>query len=286
MAAALPTSLTRAVTETEVDALWRDGVVHLPGVLPTSWIDALEAPVERTVTTGELVDLGAYAAEPAGDAPRFAAGTDHWRHDDTFRAFATASPLAAIAAAVLRSDAVFLWEDSVLVKEPGTPHETRFHADAGYFQVTGEQVCTIWVPLDAATPESGVLHFVRGSHREDAHYRPNFFVSDEPLPDTVGDLVPDVFGDPELAARVVSFDVVPGDVTVHHYRTLHGAPPNRSVDRRRRAVSVRYCGADARYVRKPGLAERPGCENVADGAELAEPWCPQVWPPRGSSDDG
>ena len=58
------------------------------------------------------------------------------------------------------------------MKEPGTRLETRFHTDAAYFHVTGDQVCTIWVPLDAATPESGALHFVRGSHRGHVDYRP------------------------------------------------------------------------------------------------------------------
>ena len=265
------------MTPAEVEALWQDGAVHLPGVLPLEWVAALVDPVERTVTTGEAADLAVLASEGGEPTGAFAAGVDHWRTDEVFAAFATASPLGAIAAAVLRSPSVVLWEDSVLVKEPGTRLETRFHTDASYFHVTGDQVCTIWVPLDVATPESGALHFVRGSHRGHVDYRPNLFVTDEPIPGTRGGVVPDVLADPELAARLITFDVVPGDVTVHHYRTLHGAPPNRT-DQRRRAVSVRYCGADARYLRKPGLPTRRGLDEVADGDRLGPPWCPQVWP--------
>ena len=277
MSGSLPLVPTRDVTPEEVDTLWRDGVVHLTGVLPIDWVEALEAPVERTVATGEAADLAVLVPGGAPDTPAFAAGVDHWRHDEVFERFATESPLAVLGAAVLRSETLFLWEDSVLVKEPHTPLETRFHTDAGYFHVTGEQVCTIWVPLDSATPDSGVLHYVRGSHRDRPDYRPNLFVTDDPIPDTGGELVPDVFADPELAARVVSFDVVPGDVTIHHYRTLHGAPSNHS-SRRRRAVSVRYCGADVRYLRKPGLPARPGLDEVTDGDRVGPPWCPQVWP--------
>ena len=273
----LPVVPARAVTDEEVATFWADGVVHLPAILPLAWIQALVAPVERVVSTGEAIDMGVLADEPMPGSPAFAAGIDHWRHDDTFRAFATASPLGPVAATLLGSDHLWLWEDSVLVKEAGSPFSTRFHTDAGYFHVVGNQVCTVWVPLDAATPESGMVRWVRGSHRDRVDYRPNLFVTDEPIPDTVGELVPDVLAMPELAARVVTFDVVPGDVTVHHYRTLHGAPANRS-DHRRRAVSVRYCGDDARYHHKPGLPGRRGLDQVVDGDPIGEPWCPTVWP--------
>lgn len=112
------------------------------------------------------------------------AGVDHWRHDDALRAFALASPLGPIAAALLRSERIRLWEDSVLVKDPGTPFETSFHTDASYFHVTGDQLCTMWVPLDAATPDSGMVRWVRGSHLDRVEYRPNLFVTDEPIAGT------------------------------------------------------------------------------------------------------
>lgn len=267
----------RAVTADEVASFWRDGVVHLPAILPSAWLESLAEPVERVVATGEAVDMGSLAAERPADAPAFAAGVDHWRHDGAFRAFALDSPLGPIVATLLRSEHVWLWEDSVLVKEPGSPFATRFHTDAGYFHLDGDQVCTVWVPLDAATPESGVVRWVRGSHLDRRPYRPNLFVTDEPIPGTVGEKVPDVLADPAYADRIVSFEVEPGDITVHHARTLHGAPPNTS-DRRRRAVSVRYCGDDARYLHKPGLPGRPGLDQVHDGDPVGEPWCPVVWP--------
>jgi ectoine hydroxylase-related dioxygenase (phytanoyl-CoA dioxygenase family) len=273
----LPAAPLRPVTDEEVATFWADGVVLLRGILPTEWLEALAAPLEETIAKGEAVDMGSLAPTASSEAPAFRAGVDHWRHDPTFRAFATASPLGDIAAALLRSRQVWLWEDSVLVKEAGSPFETRFHADAGYFHVAGWQVCTMWVPLDPATPRSGVVRWVRGSHLDPSDYRPNLFVTDEPIPGTVGEVVPDVLGDPELSERLISFEVEPGDVTVHHARTLHGAPANTS-EIRRRAVSVRYCGDDARYLHRPGLPGRPGLDEVADGDPLGPPWCPLAWP--------
>ncbi|MFM7069135.1 MAG: phytanoyl-CoA dioxygenase family protein, partial [Actinomycetes bacterium] len=160
---------------------------------------------------------------------------------------------------------------------PGTPFETRFHTDMGYFHVQGTQVATTWVPLDAASPESGVVRWVRGSHLDPVEYRPNLFVVDDPIPGTEGAVAPDVLGTPELADRLITFDLEPGDLTVHHARTLHGAPANTS-DRRRRAISVRYVGDDVTYLRKAGVPARPGLNEVSDGDPVGEPWCPRVWP--------
>ncbi len=274
--AELPDRPVREVTDEEIETFRRDGVVLLRGVLQPEWVEALAGPLDGALGRGEAVDMGPMAGSDS-DAPAFAGGVDHWRTDPVFEAFATRSPLAPVVAALLGTGTVHLWEDSVLVKEPGSPFPTYFHTDAGYFHLTGEQVCTTWVPLDAATPDSGVVRWVRGSHLDGVEYRPNLFVTDEPIPGTVGEIVPDVLGTPELAARLVTFDVEPGDVTVHHARTLHGAPPNRS-ERRRRAVSVRYTGDDVRYLHKPGLPGRPGLDRVADGDPVGEPWCPRVWP--------
>lgn len=267
----------RPITDDEVDAFWRDGVVVLRSVLPRDWIDALAEPVERALRRGQAVDMGSLTDDADPAAPAFAAGVDHWRHDDTFAEFALRSPLGPIVAALLRSEHVYLWEDSVLVKEPGSPFATRFHTDAGYFHLTGDQIATTWVPLDPASPDSGMVSWVRGSHRDPVQYRPNLFVTDEPIPGTDGDVVPDVFASEELSSRLISFELEPGDMTVHHARTLHGAPANSS-QHRRRAVSVRYCGDDARYLHRPGLPGRPGLDQVHDGDPVGPPWCPLVWP--------
>lgn len=274
---ALGDSPLRAITEDEIETFWRDGVVVLRGVLPRGWITALEAPLESTLRSGDAVDMGQLSSEPDPDAPAFAAGVDHWRHDDTFRAFAIDSPLGPIVATLLRSDRLWLWEDSVLVKEPGSPFATRFHTDAGYFHLTGDQIATTWVPLDPVGPDSGMVQWVRGSHLDEAEYRPNLFVTDEPIPGTDGEVVPDVAASPELSARLISFELEPGDMTVHHARTIHGAPANTSTVRRR-AVSVRYCGDDARYLHRAGLPGRPGLDEVRDGDPVGGPWCPSVWP--------
>lgn len=271
---------SRPITAAEREAFAVDGVVCLRALLDAEAVGAMADPVARVVAGSAGADLTAMAEALGGDGGsqprgRFYAGVDHWRDDDAFRAFAVDSVLPGAAAALLASDSIWLYEDSVLVKEPGTVEPTAFHTDASYFHVAGEQACTVWVPLDPVTLDTGSLIFVRGSHRWPQEFRPNLFVTPEPIPGTVGDEVPDV---EHADLDLVSFDLEPGDVTVHHYRTLHGARGNSSVTTSRRAISVRYCGDDVRYRFRPGAPRKAHHHEVVDGDPLGGPDCPRVWP--------
>jgi ectoine hydroxylase-related dioxygenase (phytanoyl-CoA dioxygenase family) len=205
-------------------------------------------------------------------------GVDHWRSQPEFRTFAADSGLPEVVGALLRARKVNLYEDSVLVKEPGARERTVWHQDLSYFHVDGEQLCTTWVPLDPTDATTGAVRYARGSHRWDAVYRPNLFVSSMPIPGTEGELVPDVDALAEQGdAEVVTFATEPGDVVVHHARTLHAAGGNGSATTRRRAISVRYCGDDARVLVRAGAPKKPYQEHVTDGAIPDSPDCPVVW---------
>jgi len=269
----------RGVTADEVDAFRRDGVVCLREILDPASVAALAAPIDALLGEPEMADLTGMAGNAAGEAGgRFSAGVDHWRTQPAFREFASASALPAVVGALLQSSRVTLWEDSVLVKEPGTLEQTVWHQDLGYFNVEGEQLCTTWVPLDPVTVATGAMRFALGSHTWDRSFRPNFFVTDDPIPGTDGEAVPDVDA---LAARgdveILCFDLGPGDLTVHHARTLHAAGANTSATTRRRAVSVRYCGDDARYLLRPGMPPKGHHAGLRDGDALGGPACPLVW---------
>jgi ectoine hydroxylase-related dioxygenase (phytanoyl-CoA dioxygenase family) len=262
------------ITAADIDAFHRDGAVCLRGVLAPEVIAALDQPVEDAIAGAQSADLSALAGAPA-DRARFVAGVDHWRHQDALRAFACDSVLPQLVAALLASTNVYLYEDSVLVKEPGAAERTHWHQDLGYFHVTGTQLCTTWCPLDAADLATGAMQFVRGSHTWPALYRPNLFVTTEPIPGTEGEPVPDLQRDD---VEIISFALEPGDITVHHARTLHAAGPNTSSTRRRRAISVRYCGDDARVRVRPGAPLKPEQRKLRDGDALGGDVHPQVWP--------
>ena len=263
------------ISPEEIETFWHDGVVCLRGVLPRDLLDPMAEPVEAAINSAQSADLSSLAGAPA-DRPRFVAGVDHWRHDPRMRSFASDSPLPAAVADILRSATVYLYEDSVLVKEPGATQPTQWHQDLGYFHVDGTQLCTTWCPLDPADETTGAMRFARGSHLRAETYRPNLFVTTDPIPGTEGDIVPDVDGGD---FDIVTYALEPGDITVHHARTLHAAGPNRSSGQRRRAISVRYCGDDARVHIRAGAPVKPEQRELGDGDLLGNDAHPQVWPP-------
>jgi ectoine hydroxylase-related dioxygenase (phytanoyl-CoA dioxygenase family) len=277
------------VTDADVDTFWRDGVVCLRGVIPRSWRDSVAEALEEWLHSPECLDFTAYGTEVArqGGAEvltdagerrgRFYSGTDHWQARAAFRDLAMRSPLVPIAARLLKSRKINLYEDSILVKEPGTLEKTAFHQDIAYFHAEGHQICTTWMPLDPVTVETGALKFIRGSHLWKAQYRPNFFITPLGMPGTEGEDVPDFHKD-RRGHEVLTFDTEPGDITVHHARTIHGADGNASTNIRRRAVSVRYSGDDALYHFRKGAPRKPHHADGLEGQVMDHPDCPVVWP--------
>ncbi len=91
------------------------------------------------------------------------------------------------------SKEVVYYHDHLLVKEPGTQERTPWHHDQPYYPIDGEQIVSLWTPLDPVDRETCV-EYVKGSHRWGRWFQPKFFkqggvdlqVQDsrfEPLPD-------------------------------------------------------------------------------------------------------
>lgn len=279
------TSYDYTLEEALIEDFWRNGFVILRDVIDPDLVLSMGRPIKRAIASNStdltelgsvvapeniLTDLSVSSSESSG---RFVAGTDYWIDNPDFENFACDTVIPQIVAQILRSESVWLYEDSVLVKEPNTAEETAFHQDLSYFHVSGEQVCTVWVPLDFSSPDTGAIRFVKESHKDLTSYRPNWFVSDEPLPNTQGERVPKILTD-MVEAPTLSV----GDLTIHHARTLHGASANRSSSQSRRAISIRYCGDDARYHIREGAPLKPHHETVTEGDLLTHEHCPKIWP--------
>ena len=89
-----------------------------------------------------------------------------WEEDDVAKRFVFGKRLASIASDLLTVDAVRLYHDQSLYKEPGGGL-TPAHADQFYWPLSSHRTVTAWVPLQPVPPEMGPLGFYKGSHRED-----------------------------------------------------------------------------------------------------------------------
>ena len=162
------------------------------------------------------------------------------------------------------------------MKERDTSEVTPWHHDEPYYCVDGASNVSLWVSLDPVPRQAGV-EFIVGSHLWGRRFVPRKFVDQTSYVDDANgfELVPDI--DPVRDQHeVVSFDVEPGDVIAFHYRTLHGAPgtAGRMTDRRR-AVSFRYLGSDARFATRPWL-HSPPYDPITPGEPLDDERFPLV----------
>ena len=231
------------ITAEQKAAFDADGAVVLRGVLDDRWIARGRDGIERCLqATSESNDPDAYFKQ-----------LRVWEQDDDLAALCRETALPMIASALLGSDKVNLLYDQVFVKEAGEHAPTPWHNDQPYWPVSGTQILTVWLAFDHVTAENGALEFVRGSHRDRARYRTFHTDADggvsqlydaedaddyEPLPD---------FDAMRSDLDLIGWEMESGDAIAFHAFTVHHAPGNSRLDRRRRAYAVRMTGDDVRY---------------------------------------
>jgi ectoine hydroxylase-related dioxygenase (phytanoyl-CoA dioxygenase family) len=194
-----------------------------------------------------------------------------------FRQFVMRGAAPEIAAALMRSSTIRFYDDQVFVKEPGSRQRAAFHVDSAYFNIQGNQCCTMWIPTDPVSVRNGGMVYLRGSHRAGKTYAANVFLSQAPLPGSVGEDLSDLEKNPQNY-DLVAFDVEPGDVLVHHHLTIHGTGGNHSRYQVRRAASIRYIGDDIKFHNKPGTPPRlHHTHNLQEGDEMTADDFPVCW---------
>ena len=238
----------RVITEEHIVEYQRDGITVLRNAFSSEWIERMQLASEEVLDKPSVAARVRRAGEREG---RFQHDRMLWRNHDDFRAFVFESPAAAIAKAFLRANEVNFYFDHLLVKEPGAEIPTPWHQDLPFWPIQGSQICSIWLALDPVTSTTGGVEYVRGSHRGSV-YRPEGFPTDLESQREKGtfEATPDI--DQNRANYdIVIYDLEPGDCTIHHAKTLHGAAGNSSSSIRRRGLSTRWVGEDARYDPRP-----------------------------------
>lgn len=259
------------ISEQIIQEFQRDGCAYLPGVF-TDWVDVMREGVEENMAAP-----GQYASENAVTEGRFFDDYCNWERIPAFQRIVRESPAAQIAAEVMRSKTAQFFHDHVLVKESGTPKPTPWHQDGPYYFVSGEQTVSFWIPLDPVNTAS--LRLIAGSHRWDKPVRPvswadnsDFYEGDHdwiPVPDPDGD---------DMGYDIREWSMQPGDAVIFDYRTVHGARGNPKGSRRR-ALSLRWLGDDARYVKRSGRTSPPfPGHGMTEGQKLREDWFPVIYP--------
>ncbi len=259
------------LTQTQIDEFQTSGAVCLRGVF-SDYVDGARAAIEENKTNPSWRERTYHPDD--GGAPFF---QDYvvWNTFDGYRALVKSSPMPALAAQLMQSRTARIFHDHILVKEPGNSIVTPWHQDAPYYLVHGAQSVSFWVPLDPV-PRERTIEYVAGSHLWGKAFKPERFDGTDLRADDTSEAVPDVDANRD-AFEILGWAVEPGDAVAFDFRTLHGAPANAS-PARRRVISVRWVGDDARFVKRDGPIS-PAFPDLdyTDGAPFDAPEFPVLY---------
>ncbi len=228
-----------------IEAFQRDGAVPLRGIF-TPWVDAAREAIEQNRADPSFRER-TYTPDDGG-APFF---QDYcvWSQFDGYKALVMDSPMAEVAAQLMGSKTARIFHDHILVKEPGNSVVTPWHQDQPYYLVEASQSVSFWVPLDSV-PRERTIEYVAGSHLWGKSFKPKRFDGTDLFEGDASEIVPDIDAS-RNDMDILGWDVEPGDAVAFTFRTLHGAPANAS-ETRRRVISIRWVGDDARFVERSG----------------------------------
>jgi ectoine hydroxylase-related dioxygenase (phytanoyl-CoA dioxygenase family) len=260
------------ISQATVDAFQRDGVVYIPGLL-IDHVASLDEAVEQNIAAPSPFQR---SYQPDDGTAMFFQDYCNWQRIAGYREAIFGSCMGEAAARLMKSRTARIFHEHVLVKEPGNSMKTPWHQDQPYYLVQGSQSVSFWVPLDRISREVSV-EYVAGSHRWGRDFRPQRFDGSSLYQGDTSEAVPDMERDRDKF-EVRGFAMEPGDAVAFDFRTLHGAPANQTKNRRR-AVSFRWVGDDARFAKRPGRTSPPFPHlTFEDGAPFDAPDFPVVWP--------
>eukprot|EP01063_Lacrimia_lanifica_P037713 TRINITY_DN7826_c0_g1_i1.p1 TRINITY_DN7826_c0_g1~~TRINITY_DN7826_c0_g1_i1.p1 ORF type:complete len:300 (+),score=33.64 TRINITY_DN7826_c0_g1_i1:146-1045(+) len=251
----------------------RDGAVVLRGVLSPADLSLLTEGIRRN-----MAEPGPFAgvASNEEDPGRFFEDFCNWQRVPEYEAFIRTSALAEMAGRLMGCRTTRLYHDHLLVKEPLTAQATPWHQDQPYYNISGRDSISFWIPIDPV-PLRSTLEFVAGSHAG-PWYMPRTFLTEHAMWFPEGSLeeVPQVSAD-RARYPVVAWALAPGDVVAFHMLTLHASAGTTA---RRRAFSLRFIGDDVRHAPRPWRTSPPFpglCDELPAGAEMDHPLFPVVY---------
>ena len=167
---------------------------------------------------------------------------------------------------------ILVWAVGLFIKEPRDPSEIRWHQDGFHMDLSNnDKALRAWVALTETTVENGTMAFVPGSHRT------GFQAHAEDDASAHLALRGEHIAQPEGLEDRVPVLLRPGEISLHHIRTVHGSPGNRT-DQRRMTVAMTFLPAE--------VAPRSGRDTatLVRGQDRFGNWMPEDAHPRAEFD--
>lgn len=259
---------TTLLPTAQIDAFRRDGFIRLEGLLDTAEVARFRELIDAAVAWRTRHD-GRGLGDKTPFEQSFTMCQYLWEDHPEIGRLTFHPKVARSAAELIGAEAVRLWHDQALYKEPGG-RETEMHQDQPYWPIAERHSLTAWIPLVEVDEAMGPMGYVPGSHTGDVTFI-------------------DVFTTPgqgkefekTVAAKPVFVTCKPGDVLFHHGATIHCAKPNTS-DRVRRVHTAIYFadGCTRKNDRRHHSLDRDG---IAVGAKIDGKATPIAYPLPGGA---
>ncbi len=263
----------KSVSDQEVESFRKNGHVLIPGILDQEEIAYYRGVINSATTahnteTRRLEDRDTY-----GKA--FLQVMNLWEVDPAVANFTLARRFGKIAADLLGVDAVRIYHDQALYKEPGGGH-TPWHQDQYYWPLDTHHTVTMWMPLVDITEDMGMLTFASGSHKTD-------FEGDVAISDESEEMFQEMVKRKGLEVTRAK-TMRAGDATWHYGWTFHAAPGNQTSDKMREVMTVIFFADGAKITEPRNQFQRADLErwlrNHPVGSEAASDLNPLVYRAR------
>ncbi|MDE0975723.1 MAG: phytanoyl-CoA dioxygenase family protein [Arenicellales bacterium] len=160
---------------------------------------------------------------------------------------------------------ILLYGCVLFFKEPRSEGFVSWHQDGTYMGLEPHTFVTPWLALTPSNSELGCVKVIPGSHKGDILKHHDSFGKDNIL--TRGQAIEDI--DESAAVDLV---LRPGQISLHHARTVHGSMPNRG-DQRRLGVALQcYMRPECKQVIGENLVQVVrGCTDLSGYSILKRP---------------
>ena len=203
--------MTTKLSSDEVARYQKDGVVAPITVMPVSTANELRRRLESVENSFPQI----IGPEKRNNAHYVLACLDEIVHREQI--------LDAVEC-LIGADIV-LTNTVLFIKEPNSLHHVTYHQDATYMGLDPQNSLTAWIALTESTRENGCVRMIQGSHLLEVQQHIDTFGEDNIL--TRGQQIENVD-----EKHALDIELEPGQMSLHHARTIHGSRPNKSTERR------------------------------------------------------
>lgn len=222
------TSSTPILTAQQVRDYWRDG--YLSGI-PVLREDQMSIARQKLVNLElkEVQENPSRWVDPAYQ-PWSQPGSPWWHW---FQGMVR-HPTIVGAVQCLLGPNVLIRNADVFVKPVGSTLEIGWHTDTTASEHDADKMLTAWVAISHSRPSNGCMEWLTGSHRQ-------------PLPPEIKDKYSLSFNDESTliadAAEHCANVLSPGELSLHHFRTIHRSK-NNSESSPRIGLVIRFMASD------------------------------------------